>query len=34
MQFPVYFNLSGHTLHPHAVMEVLAYSGDFSSSRS
>jgi len=29
MQFPVYFHAFGHALHPHAVMEVLAYTGGF-----
>jgi hypothetical protein len=29
MQFPVYFHLFGRSLHPHAVMEVLAYTGGF-----
>jgi phosphatidylglycerol:prolipoprotein diacylglycerol transferase len=27
MTFPVYFNFAGFQLHPHAVMEVLAYTG-------
>src|SRR5205823_2404651 len=29
MHFPVYFHLFGLTLHPHMVMELLAYSGGF-----
>ena len=29
MTFPVYFNLFGLRVHPHPVMEVLAYSGGF-----
>jgi prolipoprotein diacylglyceryltransferase len=29
MRFPVYFHLFGHQLHPHAVMELLAYTGGF-----
>jgi prolipoprotein diacylglyceryltransferase len=29
MQFPHYFHLFGRSLHPHAVMEVLAYTGGF-----
>jgi prolipoprotein diacylglyceryltransferase len=29
MIFPVYFHVFGHALHPHAVMELIAYSGGF-----
>jgi phosphatidylglycerol:prolipoprotein diacylglycerol transferase len=29
MQFPYYLHLFGYALHPHAVMEVLAYTGGF-----
>src|SRR2546423_9297022 len=29
MRFPVYFHLFGLTLHPHMVMELLAYSAGF-----
>ncbi len=29
MQFPVYLHVAGHSLHPHAVMEAIAYSGGF-----
>ncbi len=29
MQFPYYFHLFGHALHPHAVMELLAYTIGF-----
>ena len=29
MTFPVYFNLFGHRVHPHLVMELLAYTGGF-----
>lgn len=29
MQFPVYFNLLGHRIHPHPVMELIAYTGGF-----
>ncbi len=29
MRFPVYFHIFGYTLHPHAVLEILAYTGGF-----
>jgi prolipoprotein diacylglyceryltransferase len=29
MQFPVYIPVFGHRLHPHGVMEVIAYTGGF-----
>jgi phosphatidylglycerol:prolipoprotein diacylglycerol transferase len=29
MQFPVYFHIFGHSIHPHGVMEVIAYSAGF-----
>lgn len=29
MDFPVYFNLFGHRVHPHFVLEVIAYSAGF-----
>ncbi len=29
MEFPCYFNLFSQRLHPHPVMEVIAYSGGF-----
>ena len=33
MTFPVYFHLFGHAIHPHLVLEVLAYSGGFQFYR-
>ena len=33
MTFPVYFHLFGHRLHPHGVMELIAYGGGFQLYR-
>lgn len=33
MTFPVYIHLLGHRIHPHPVMEVLAYTGGFQLYR-
>lgn len=33
MTFPVYLNIFGHRLHPHMVMEVIAYAGGFQIYR-
>src|SRR5579871_6308302 len=29
MTFPHYFNIFGHRVHPHLVMEIIAYTGGF-----
>jgi prolipoprotein diacylglyceryltransferase len=29
MQFPHYFHIFGHTIHPHLVMELIGYTGGF-----
>ncbi|MGH7192375.1 MAG: prolipoprotein diacylglyceryl transferase, partial [Candidatus Saccharimonadales bacterium] len=33
MSFPVYFHILGHRVHPHGVMEVIAYAGGFQLYR-